>query len=247
MSASTRSKLMFCLVIGLITVPAEALIFPVARTPNASVAAVEWVNALDPAELHDAAANIDAYPALYRRAIMGALTPADRSDAWRGFFRGYIASHPTLSAEQTAVLNEAVEMATPEAFSLPVPANLKDRIGRVFAQAQAVLGTETATELFVTLGPRELKRANALPLTQRIADSVRNWRVVSAAADDPVSCNCNIEMDTCDILPDPWLICSEQYSCEFDLTWPMCGPLWSWACTGWCKVVRWPWEKNGGQ
>ena len=41
MTASTRSKLMMCLVIGLVTLPAEALLLPVARTPDAGVAAVE--------------------------------------------------------------------------------------------------------------------------------------------------------------------------------------------------------------
>lgn len=243
MTASTRSRLMMCLVIGLITLPAEALLFPVARTPNAAVAAAEWTASLDTTELREAAANIDAYPALYRRAIMGALSPADRSDAWRAFFGHYIESHPSLSADQVAVLREAIDVASPAAFTLPVSPELKDRIGVVFANTQKALGAATANELFITLGPKALTRANALPISQRIGDQVRSWRVVSAAAvDDPIYCNCNIEIDTCDLLPDPWLQCSEQYTCEFDLTWPMCGPLWSWACTGWCKIIRWPWD-----
>jgi len=243
MTASTRSKLMFCLVIGLIALPAEALLLPVARTPNASVAAVEWTASLDASELRDAAANIDAYPAIYRRAIMGRLSPEDRSTAWRAFFVNYRASHPGLTQSQVAVLDQAAAMATPDAFVAPVGAELKDRIGRVFEQALREFGKTTAAELFVTLGPKELTRASALPLMQRIGDSIRSWGVVSAQ-DDPVPCNCNIEIDTCDVLPNPWLQCSELYTCEFDLTWPMCGPLWSWACTGWCKVIRWPWD-NG--
>src|SRR6187549_2911234 len=100
MTASTRSRLMFCLVLGLITLPAEALLFPVARTPNASKAAIEWTSSLDPAELREAASNIDAYPALYRRAIMTALPAADRSAAWREFFQDYIDAHPGMNAEQ---------------------------------------------------------------------------------------------------------------------------------------------------
>jgi hypothetical protein len=244
MTASTRSRLMFCMVLGLITAPAEALLFPVARTPNASVAAVEWTASLDPAELREAAANIDAYPALYRRAIMTALPPADRSTAWREFFRGYVESHPELTTVQVAALNEAIEVASPEAFSLPLKPELKDRITHAFENTQKQLGAVTANELFVTLGPARLARANALPITQRIADSVRSWRVVRAAADDPLECNCNIDIDTCDLLPNPWLRCSELYACEFDLTWPMCGPLWSWACTGWCKIIRYPWESS---
>jgi hypothetical protein len=243
MTASTRSRLMLCLVIGLITLPAEALLLPVARTPDAAAAAAEWTASLNTVELREAAANIDAYPALYRRAIMGALSPADRSEAWRGFFRSYINAHPSLSKDQVTVIEEAIDVASPEAFVAPVSAARKEQIGRVFAKTQVALGTTVATELFVTLGPKALARANALPVTQRLADRVRSWRVVSAAPQTgPVVCNCNIEIDTCDLVPDPWLQCSEQYTCEFDLDWPMCGPLWCWACTGWCKVLRWPWD-----
>jgi hypothetical protein len=244
MTASTRGKLVLSLVIGLITLPAEALLLPVARTPNASAAAMEWTAGLNTVELRDAASHIDAYPGLYRRAIMGALSPADRSDAWRGFFRSYLTTHPALTSEQVAVINEAIDVASPEAFTLPMPAPLKDRIGQVFAKSEAVLGKAAATELFVTMGPKAPVGGNALPLRQQLADRVRSWRVVSAAADDTIDCNCNIEIDTCDLMPDPWLKCSELYTCQFVLTWPMCGPLWSWACTGWCKVIRWPWESK---
>ena len=98
------------------------------------------------------------------------------------------------------------------------------------------MGPQATNELFVTLGPANVGDRNRLPVTQQIADRMRSWRTASAAA---VGCNCNIDIDTCDFLdPDPWLVCSEQYTCKFDQTWPMCGPLWSWACTGWCKIVR---------
>src|SRR5215203_2812086 len=115
MTASTRSKLMFTLIIGLIALPAEALLLPVARTPNASVAALEYAASLDPAELRSAATHIETYPGLYRKAIMASLSPADRSDTWRGYFRKYADSH-TLNAEQLAVIQEAIDLASPEAF-----------------------------------------------------------------------------------------------------------------------------------
>ncbi len=60
MNASTRNRLMLCAVVGLITIPAEAMLLPVARTPNPAAAAVEWTEGLNPADLHDAAANIEA-------------------------------------------------------------------------------------------------------------------------------------------------------------------------------------------
>lgn len=244
MTASTRSRLMVLAIVGLITIPAEAMLLPVARTPDASAAAVEWAAGMDRDELVAAANEIDAYPALYRRAIMGALTPEDRSNAWRQFLQRHIDTHPTLTTAQVAVLKDAIDVASPEAFTVSMPAPLRARISEVFTKATTALGPKAATELFVTLGPKELTRANALPLTQRVADQVRSWRVVNAGMSE---CNCNIEIDTCDLLPDPWLQCSEQFTCTFDLEWPMCGPLWSWACTGWCRVLRWPGEKNGIQ
>jgi len=239
MTASTRSRLMVLAIVGLITIPAEAMLLPVARTPDAAAAAVEWAAGRDRDELVAAASEIDAYPALYRRAIMGALEPADRSDAWRQFLQRHIDAHPSLTAAQVAVLRDAIDVASPDAFTAPLPAPLKARISEVFAKATEVLGPQAANELFVTLGPKELKRPNALPITQQVADRVRSWRVVNAGGAD---CNCNIEIDTCDLMPDPWLQCSEQFTCAFDLEWPMCGPLWSWACTGWCRVLRWPWD-----
>src|SRR5262245_34454184 len=149
MTASTRNRLMLCAIVGLITIPAEAMLLPVARTPNASVAAVEWTAGLDEAELRDAASNIEAYPPMYRRAIMGALSPEDRSHAWREFFQEYIDAHPSLTTDQVALLREAIDIAQPEAFTLTMSPELKKHIGDVFERANKSLGTAAATELFV--------------------------------------------------------------------------------------------------
>lgn len=237
MTNRTRRRLTFCLVLALLTLPAEALLFPVALTPDPRVAAENWVDSLSPDALHAASRNIQNYPALYRRAIMADLEPVDRSDVWRAHFNRYLTTHPNLTAEQRTVVNEAIAIATPDVFAPPVSAEVRDRVGKLFAKATKVLGPADAGELFVSLGPKVLKTASALPLRQRIGDRVRSWRV--AQADFP-DCNCNIEIDTCDLVPDPWLQCSEIYTCNFDLNWPMCGPLWCWACTGWCKIIRWP-------
>ena len=238
MTARTRWRVTIGVVMAVMTLPAEAMLFPVALTPDARTAATRWAQSLNAQALHSAALTINEYPPLYRRAIMGALDPAGRSDAWRARFDDYLASHPALSAEQIAVVQEARAVASPEAFAPPVSPDVQARIGAVFNAAIRTLGARDAGELFVTLGPTAPAK-NALPLTQRLADEVRTWRVASAAYPD---CNCNVEVDTCDLVPDPWLKCSEIYTCNFDLTWPMCGPLWSWACTGWCKIIRWPGE-----
>jgi hypothetical protein len=240
MAPRTRRRLMVCLILGLVTFPAEALLLPIARTPDPRVAATEWAADLAPDHLQSAAAEIDAYPAVYRRAIMRELTPYDRAETWRAHLRRFLASEPGLTREQVQVVQDAMDLLTEETFTPPLSQDQRERITAVFNEAVATLGPKVASELFVTLGPKETKR-NALPVMQRLADRIRSWRVVSAELPD---CNCNIDIDTCDISWDPWLACSELYSCNFDLDWPMCGPFWAWACTGWCKVVRWPFDMD---
>jgi len=241
MTPATRRRLTLCLVVAALTLPIEAVLVPVAWNPDPDAAAAEWVGALAPADLRVAAYEIDRYPTRYRRAVMSALTPADRADAWRTQFDRYLETHASLSADERAVIEEARSLLTPAAFTPPLSPELGNQIDAAFNRAIAVLGNDAAKELFVNLGPADPGADNALPLRQRLADSVRSWRVASARRTD---CNCNIEIDTCDIGPDPWLACSELYTCDFDLNWPMCGPFWSWACTGWCKVLEWP-EMDG--
>jgi hypothetical protein len=238
MTPRTRRRFTLFLAIGLLTLPAEALLFPVALTPDPRVAAVEWADALPAAELHAAAAQIDHYPPVYRRAIMGELDAVNRSKVWRHQFSQYLASHPGLTPEQASIVRDAIEVSSADAFTLPINPAVRERIGVVFNRAVAAFGPGDASALFVTLGPAHV-RVSALPLTQRLADRVRTWRVGVVSAEYP-DCNCNVEIDTCDLVPDPWLQCSELYTCKFDQSWPMCGPLWAWACTGWCKIIRWP-------
>lgn len=237
MTAPTRRGLLICFVLGLITLPVELLLVPVARVPGAAQAADLWAADQTPATLRAASQQIDAYPSVYRRAIMSALAPQDRSDAWRAHFRRYLEAHPELTTPQRAVIEDAIAIATPEALGR-ADAETRTRISALFNHAREVLGTDTANTLFVTLGSEQSVRADILPLRQRIADRVRSWRVANASSPD---CNCNTDVDTCTVWPESdWLECSEMYSCEFDVSWPMCGPLWSWACNGWCRVVIWP-------
>ena len=241
MTAPTRRGLLICVVLGLITLPVELLLVPVARVPGAAQAADLWAADQQPEYLRAASQQIDAYPSVYRRAIMSALTPADRSEAWRAHFRRYLSAHPELTAPQRAVIADAIAIATPEALGRP-DAGTRARISALFNHARDVLGNDTANTLFVSLGTPQSVRADILPLRQRIADQVRSWRVANASGPD---CNCNTDVDTCTVWPESqWLECSERYACEFDLSWPMCGPLWSWACNGWCRVVIWPDGEN---
>lgn len=236
MTARTRRRLTFSVVLALLVVPVETWLVPVARTPNQQQAAFEWAATLSAADATQASDQIEHFPPVYRRALMSVLSADNRSAVWRAHFQKYLLSHPNLTPAQLALLQDAIDVAGPGAFAPPVNEDIKTRIGKDFNQAIVLLGPVDAADLFVTLGPKTVA-SNALPFRQQIADRIRAWRVVNA---DYPDCNCNIDIDTCDIEPDPWLQCSELYTCNFILSWPMCGPLWSWACTGWCKIIQWP-------
>lgn len=238
MTARTRWSLTLCLALVAVALPVEALLLPVAMTPDPAEAAVEWVADRSAEELDEAALEIEAYPVTYRRAIMSRLGPEARSAVWRSRFQAYLDEHPTLNVTQRFILDEAIAIAGPEAFTLPLSTELQQRLQQVFGEAQLHLEPGAAQELFVSLGPDQPKVASALPLRQRLADELRGWRAASATRAD---CNCNMDIDTCTVWPEEeWLECSEQFTCEMDLTWPMCGPLWSWACVGWCRILIWP-------
>ena len=237
MTSRTRGRLTLCVVLGLLILPVEALLLPVARTPNPVEAAMDWASVRSSEEIAAAARDIDAYPATYRRAIMRQMTPVERSTAWREYFTRYKTQHTNLTPAQVSLIDEAITLASADALGTTPSVEKREQIKQVFTRAIELFGTKGADELFVSMGPKTLTRANALPMMQQLADRVRSWRVVAAEVPD---CNCNVDIDLCDLEPDPWLQCSEQYTCGFDLDWPMCGPLWSWACTGWCKMIRPP-------
>jgi hypothetical protein len=232
---------MVCLILGLVTLPVEALILPIASTPDAEVAALEYVETMSPAELDAAAADLSAFPSVYRRAIMGELTPERRAEVWRAQLQLFLDSHRELTPGQAAVVRDAMALLTPAAVRADVSAEIRAQMGATFTKAVAELGPQTAGQLFVTLGPKAGTRASVLPFMQRLADQVRSWRVATAVE---TPCICNMSFDTCDLVPDPWLQCTETYSCTPDVSWPMCGPFWSWACNGWCRMLRQP---GGGE
>jgi hypothetical protein len=243
MTTRTRGRLMVCLTLALVALPVEALILPVAMTPEPAEAAREFTAALSPEELAEAAATIDAYPAVYRRAIMQELSAEARAEVWRGRFDAYLDSHRDLTRSQAAVVRASRDLVSPALFTTSPDAETRERVSVLFKRATAELGPRAASELFVTLGPSVLERPSALPLRQRLADHVRAWRAASARR--APDCTCSMDIDTCDMLvPDPWLVCSELYDCNIDTTWPMCGPFWSWACTGWCKLTRFESEER---
>jgi len=239
MTATTRRRLTVCLVLGLVTLPAEALLLPVVRARTPREAATAWAQSLATSDVQTAVARIEDYPYLYRRALMEVLSPTDRSNVWRAHFKLYIATHPELSSAQVALIQDMSAAASPDVFVPDTAQASKDKIASIFNDAKSLLGPVATVELFITMGPKSVSNtASLLPLSERLGNFVRSWRVFAEEEAGPNDCNCSMSYDVCDLEPNPWLVCSELYSCDPDTTWPMCGPLWCWACNGWCKVLR---------
>jgi len=180
MISRTRSRVKFCLILGLLTLPAEALLLPVARTPKADEAALEWAADLSPQQLRGAGDEIDAYPLVYRKALLTQMSAEDRSDVWRKFLRRFLREHRDLTREQIVFVDESIELLSSDAFDPPLAPDLKEQISKMFNEAIVVLGNQNAEELFVTLGPKKLQRASAVPFMQRLGDKIRGWGVVDA-------------------------------------------------------------------
>ncbi|MFJ8827841.1 bacteriocin fulvocin C-related protein [Streptomyces sp. NPDC102467] len=183
---------------GLATSPAQA------ATRAKGSKASRWVKAnLD--RLPSGYSEFASYPADYRRAVYGALSASARSNLWVAHFANYRKTHPGLSAEQSAVLDDATRLAPPIIA------------GRL--QGTAVEGLETATvtafgesgagAILRTLGPAEEPRA-ASRSDQSIQAQDCNSQCAGTGSCDTVcygSCN--------------WT----DYGC---------GPLWLGPCSGFC-------------
>ena len=153
MASRTRRRLIFCSLIVALALPAEAILLQ-AATSDPKTVAIEWVQSLSTDSLRDVSDDIASFPFIYRRAIMGALTPERRSEIWRRAINRYLSAHPDLSADAVAALQRASALASPENLSNPTAA-AKAETAAVGAQLRVLLGKEDADELLYRLGPRD--------------------------------------------------------------------------------------------
>ena len=241
MTSRTRSRVTFCLILGLLTLPAEALLLPVARTPKADEAALEWAADLSAAQLRGGRRSRSMrIPLVYRKRAAHA---DERGRSFRCLAH-VSASLPARTSRPDARTDRVRRRGDRAAVVRRLRRRRwrrtsRNRSARSSTKRSSLLGNQNAEELFVTLGPEE----TAARQRAAVHAAVGATRSAAGASSTPSipDCNCNIDIDTCDIWPeDDWLQCSEMYTCNFDLSWPMCGPFWSWACTGWCKIISFP-------
>ncbi|MET7702396.1 bacteriocin fulvocin C-related protein [Streptomyces sp. NPDC005485] len=190
----------FLLTGGLAASPAQA----VTRAKGSK--ASRWVKA-NRDRLPTRYSEFSAYPADYRRAIYGALSASARSDLWVAHFASHRKAHPGLSAEQSAVLDDATRLA-PQIIA----GRRQGATEGLETAVAAAFGESEARAILMTLGPAE---------TQGAAPR-------STEGSQVMDCNSQCAgTGSCDMVcySSPWWCNWTDYGC---------GPLWLGPCSGVC-------------
>jgi hypothetical protein len=186
---------------GLAASPAQAVTRARGSKPS------RWVKA-NRDRLPSGYSEFASYPADYRRAIYGALSASARSDLWVAHFANYRKTHPGLSAEQSAVLDDATRLAPQIIAGRQQGAAVEG----LETAAVAAFGDSGARAILMTLGPADTQAA--APRSDRSAQVM----------------DCNSQCagrGSCDMVcyASPWWCNWTDYGC---------GPLWLGPCSGVC-------------
>jgi len=224
---SARRRVFVGVFVLILTVPAESILLRALAAPDQATAAQQWTANLAPDDLIAAGSRVQAYPFVYRRAIMAALSPQVRSWIWRGHLLRYVQLHPELDASAVALIQQAAKLATPEVLSgvQGGSAEIRD----VAAQMQVALGRDVVDSLLYRLGPKDTQVGSAaLPVRERLANFARQQFLVLAGGNGDCSCSTSWGCDDGR--------CGDGAGCTVVDTWPMCGLLWLDECDGACKT-----------
>lgn len=231
MSTHTRRRLLFCVILVALTLPAELVLLRAVTTDTQS-AATTWVERLPAASLEAVADNVQQYPFEYRKAVMARLAPARRAEVWAAHIAAYRDARPELSTEQVEALNVAIEAARAVLGHEPTSRAAQQSVQIVAQRIVDLFGADVADDLLYRLGSRQTRLlASAEPWNLKLSRFVREKFVAQAETWD---CHCNVEFG-CDVLALTW--CDGAVNCRIDDRWPMCGWFWNEICDGVCKVA----------
>jgi hypothetical protein len=229
-SPKTKRRVFVSVLMVAMMLPAEVVLLKALQTPNDKVAANEWVADLDGQSIDSAASSIQSYSLPYRRAIMGALSPARRASVWRRHIDQYLATQHGLDAAAVSALRAAQGALTPTVLGENGTAAERQALEDAGRQIEGVLGEEAADYITRHLGRKDASLANAEPLLDKLANFVRNQFILAARLDQ---CDCAGDRD-CGYYVS---YCDTSYPCQSDSSWPMCGYWWNTPCNGMCSFI----------
>jgi hypothetical protein len=226
-TVQTKRRVLVAFVLAALLLPAEGILLKALQVTSEEQAAEAFVAGLSRAQLHVEAGRITLHKLAYRRAIMRALTPDQRSQVWREHIYAYIRAYPDLPADAVAALEAAAASASTAAFTLPT-AETRAATAAAAAQVEAHLGRTVAEYLLYRLGPKDGQYATIEPVSDKLAAWVRETFVLTARIED---CDCNKDFGC-----ESQMFCSDTTACTVDTEWPACGWFWNEDCNGLCKV-----------
>lgn len=206
-----------------------------ADTRPVGARALDWAEAGErTGTLPNTLKELEAYPMSFRKAAFRRLLPEERSAVMREHLSVFLASTP-LNADQTALVQRLISIATPALYSGTSAANedltaLKSvcpEIGRLFPESQR--------SVFTAIGLRHVAPEARYVAWVRKAKSVIGAPVVHA---DFAMHECDCAEDT--MCPD----CPANSGCSFGTVPPCsggtfgCGCLSAWPCEGLCTRIE---------
>jgi hypothetical protein len=210
----------------LLALPTETVLLKALTNPTPKAAAKQYVSSLTPDQLSAAASSIEAYPVVYRRAIMTALMPPVQAQVWQNHIAAYLAANPGMDPAAVSALQDAIALISPQLFTGPPTDAERAQIHAIAGEVTATLGQDVALNLLYNLGPADGTFVSAEPVTEKLADFVRKTFTLYA---DASSCDCNVGWGC-----EGGTYCASGTGCSVVTSWPACGWLWDDPCDGQC-------------
>jgi len=169
------------------------------------------------------------------------MSPSIQSAVWMRHFREALVAHPEFTAEERAVMYEAVGLLTPQFFALtpdsPAWSEVVEQPLRAL-RAKAVMvfmDRHLARELFTAIGPLTVARPETNSTTQAEPDTEAIPRRPPETESVYPDCHCSTESDYCE-----WRMVGSLGNYKCQNTWcnfanTGCGTLGRFACDGICK------------
>lgn len=179
--------------LSIIALAAVALIFVSSRPLHAGAScreaaarAKQFVSQLD--RLPATAQDLEAVPGDQRRQVLALLPAEARSAIWQSSFRDYADSHPELTRPQRQLIEDAIRLATPEYFAVPLDgknraASVEIPTRALVDRARALFTSQQLDKLFINLNDR---------LDVAVADP-------GTGAGGVGQCGCNIAYNNCTV------------------------------------------------
>lgn len=219
----------------LVAISLTAVLAPpaAASTTGAERALVQAERWNDPAGAYEM---LRSRPVRERVRLYHTMPNAMRAAVWSRHLLTALAEHPEYTAEQRAVIQDALALLTADFFAIDSTSpHFAERVDaplrRLKERATEAFGPRTARELFQQMGPTvPASSAPAENPNPPIVTPSWGWRPIANTA----TCECSIQSDWCSDWSGLGMVyCAQSGGCWFSTKG--CGTFLQYACNGMCQ------------